>query len=203
MESVPSSENSLCKIPEGRLNTMSERTRGAHPKADTWGLGEWGSKFRFPGLTTDSMEASLGINTLMNTLDTLTFSLIYKNQFYFYTLSMRKLKRWLRKTISLIILGNKFNKSTKHHCKKLKPQMERHPTFMGNTPPNWSTSSMQSLHNRGWLLFGNWQADPKFHMETLGTQNNQNDPEKYKVGGPTLADFKMYCKAIVKAVSGI
>lgn len=194
MESVPSSENSLCKIPEGRLNTMSERTRGAHPKADTWGLGEWGSKFRFPGLTTDSMEASLGINTLMNTLDTLTFSLIYKNQFYFYTLSMRKLKRWLRKTISLIILGNKFNKSTKHHCKKLKPQMERHPTFMGNTPPNWSTSSTQSLHNRGWLLFGNWQADPKMHMETLGSNITKTILKSTKLEDPHLLILKCTAK---------
>ena len=37
-------------------------------------------------------------------------------------------------------------------------------------------------------------------METLGILNNQNDLEKYKVGGLTLADFKIYCKAIVKAV---
>lgn len=155
---------------------MSDRTRLALPKACCWG---WGLKCRFPSLTADYGGRSR--NQYFDRLFRYSFFLFNSQKWivFLYIGNEKDEKEINNSTYNDTIKKqnrSKFN-SARYCQKKLKTQEERHPMSMDNTPPNWSTNSVQSLLNRSWFLFR--PVDPKIHMEAQGTQNRQNKPENY------------------------
>ena len=71
----------------------------------------------------------------------------------------------------------------------------------GNTPEIHLQIQCNLYQSPSWLFYGNWQVDPKVHMEIQGTQNSQNNLEKEEqVRGLTLPDFRTYYTTVIKTM---